>query len=183
MVRRINKSPIIRCSILYLCLSLVLFAASLISVGQVVRSADQTNNGRVTRDAVAQRLFAEGEELSSEWTFDSLRMALKKFQDARSHWRAVGNRRQEIHALQSIAETYERISDYQKARAYQHVALVLSRSAGESINEIKSANSLASLCLSLSKKDEALVYAQEALRLSRSLSYSSGEGLALSNLG
>jgi CHAT domain-containing protein/Flp pilus assembly protein TadD len=164
-------------------LILVLFAGTLLLVKQATGWVGQAARTEVAKTGTAERAFSEGKALSAEWKVDSLRRAVKQFEIARFHWRAIGNRRGEIDALQNMAETYDHLSDFQKALEYQKQALRLSGAARERTQEIKSLNSIGSLCLSLGKKEEALAHSQQALRLSHTLRYSFGEALALSNLG
>jgi len=177
MVQHSKKALLTRAK--YYSLALILLAESLPSLARTAETPSTQLSGSVA----AERAFAEAKQLSSEWNVVSLREAIKKFQSARLYWRSVRNRAEEIKTLQSIAEAYERLSDYQNALVYEKHALVLSQAARDSILEINSLNALSFLYLSLGELDNAVMPSQQALRLSHTISYSLGEALALSNLG
>jgi CHAT domain-containing protein/Flp pilus assembly protein TadD len=163
----------------YSSLALLLLVGSLLSLGWTAEAPST----QFSHTVAAERAFAEGKQLSAEWKVGSLRQAIKKFQSARLHWRSVRNETEEIKTLQSMAEAYERLSDYQKALVYQKQALALSQAARDSMLEINSLNAVGFLYLSLGELEKAVLSSQQALRLSHTLSYSFGEALALSNLG
>jgi len=68
----------------------------------------------------ARRKFDEGETLQDQGTAESLRLAVKKYEEALSLWRAIGDRRSEAITLNNIGLVYYSLGDNQKALGFHN---------------------------------------------------------------
>src|SRR5262245_25733589 len=72
----------------------------------------------------ARRIFDEGETLQDQGTAESLRLAVKKYEEALSLWRAIGDRRSEAKTLNNIGLVYYSLGDNQKALDFHTAELM-----------------------------------------------------------
>lgn len=132
---------------------------------------------------VAEKTFAEGEELLREWKAESNRRAIAKFTDSLPSWRAAADGRGEALALKRIGDVYRPLGQYENALSYYRQALALSekirdrRGAGETLND------LCYVYVILGDNPKAVQLCARALKLSRATGSRRGEAQALNNFG
>jgi tetratricopeptide (TPR) repeat protein len=81
-------------------------------------SAQSQDQNRVA----AQRKFDEGEALRKQRTAESLRSALKKYEEALPLWRSVNDRAKEAETLYNIGVAHSSLEGFQRALDYFNIA-------------------------------------------------------------
>ena len=140
----------------------------------------------VERDAqrlLAERAFAEAEELRRVWKAEARRAAVEKYGQARAGWRAAGERREEAAALVAEGEVLFTMGDPRRALDSLGEALRLSRAAGDQRRASRALSNLGYVRLSVGDPRRARAHGEEALRLSRATGDRRGEAQALNALG
>src|SRR5262249_44347763 len=107
------------------CALAVIFALSLVlnAVAQPAHTGNnaqskgnkQSTTAQDRNKSAAERKFEEGESLRSQGTPESLRLAVKKYEEALLLWRAIGDRSGEATTLSNIGEVYDSFGEKQKA--------------------------------------------------------------------
>jgi CHAT domain-containing protein/tetratricopeptide (TPR) repeat protein len=131
----------------------------------------------------AQRKYKEGEALRAQGTAESLRLAVKKYEEALPLWRAVGDRRSEAITLNNLGAAYFSLGEKRKSIEFFTQALPLHRAIGDSREEATTLNNIGSIYSSLGENQKALDYYNQSLRLDRALGNRTGAGTTLSNIG
>jgi CHAT domain-containing protein len=116
--------------------------------------------------AEAERLTAEGEQLRLKKNdAASLRQALKKFDEALSQWRALGDAAGEADTLNSIGLVYSYDSivlrDKKRALSYYERALARWRAAGDLRGEANTLRNMGSVAITI---EQALDYFNQSLQ-------------------
>jgi len=116
--------------------------------------------------AVAERITAEGEQFRlNKYDDASLRQALKKFDEALSHWRALGDASGEARTLNSLGlvYTYTSIALHDKKKALSHYeqALARWRAAGDLRGEANTLRNMGAVAITL---EQALDYFNQSLQ-------------------
>jgi len=131
----------------------------------------------------AQSKFDEGEALQKQRTTESLRSALKKYEEALPLWRSVNDRAKEAETLHNIGYVYHSLFEIQKAFNYLNQALTLYRKAGDRRGEANMLKTIGGIYGSLGENRKALDFYNRALPLWRAAGDSSGEAKTLNNIG
>ena len=142
-------------------------------------SAQAQDQNRVA----AQSKFDEGEALQKQGTTESLRSALKKYEEALPLWRSVNDRAKEAETLHNIGYVYHSLFEIQKALNYLNQSLTLYRKAGDRHGEANVLNTIGGVYGSLGENRKALDFYNRALPLWRAVGDSSGEAKTLNNIG
>lgn len=130
-----------------------------------------------------EKAFVEAEKLRLEWKADSTRMAIGKYEETLSYWRAAGDRREEANTLKSLGDAHQILSEFKKALAYYERAFLLVRSLKDFRLEGEILNALGYNYLYLGENQKGLDYCTKALNLSRQANDRRGEIQALNNIG
>ncbi|MCC5667365.1 tetratricopeptide repeat protein [Nostoc sp. CHAB 5784] len=131
----------------------------------------------------ANRALREGLELYRQGTADSLRQAIKKWEEALSLYRAAGDRKGEVTALFGIGHFYNDFGEKQKALEYYNQALPLYRAIPDRHGEATTLNTIGSVYNDLGEPQKALSYYNQALPLFRAIPDRKVEATILNNIG
>ncbi len=131
----------------------------------------------------AEKMFAEGEVLRLQGKAESLRGAIKKYEEALSLYRAVGDKSGEANAMNHIGVIYSSLSENQKALDFMNQSLPIYRAIGDKLGEAATLGNIGSRYSVLGEKQKALDYFQLSLPLVRTVGDKSGEAITLSNIG
>src|SRR5262249_29380561 len=85
--------------------------------------------------ATAQKLYDEGFQYYQRRTAEDLRRAIKKYEEALSLWRELGNRAKQALVLISLGRANDDLEEKQKALDLYIQALLLCRAIGERYGE------------------------------------------------
>jgi CHAT domain-containing protein/predicted negative regulator of RcsB-dependent stress response len=131
----------------------------------------------------AQRVFEEAEALLAQRTVESLRLALKKYEDALGRWKALGDRNAEARTLHDIGSVYDSLGEKQQALDYYYQALNLSRTVQVRVGISMSLNGIGTVYDSLGESQKALDSYNQALSLYQADHNQNGEATELTNIG
>jgi CHAT domain-containing protein/Tfp pilus assembly protein PilF len=131
----------------------------------------------------ARRAFLRAEHLRLEWKEEALRNAIKNYEIARTESRNSGNVRQQLAALQQIANCYVILSEYDNALKCLNEALGLARANRDQIADAQVMLGIGGIFLDLADTEEAHDPLNSALALSRALNERRSEAMALNDLG
>jgi CHAT domain-containing protein/Tfp pilus assembly protein PilF len=131
----------------------------------------------------ADALFAEGERLRNQGTGQSVRDALKPYEQALALFRGAGDRAKEAETLTNIGRCHDSLGDKQKALAIYAEALPLHRAAGQKNGEASTLNYIALVYDYLGERPKALETLAEALPLARDSGDRHVEANTLNNIG
>jgi CHAT domain-containing protein/Tfp pilus assembly protein PilF len=175
---------IINYSTIAIFLLLSLSASWTVTVAQVTQVETASLNAK--RDAAAQAL-KEGLKLYKQGTPESLRQAIKKYEEALQLWRQLGNtqeaKRWESVTLNAIAKVYSDLGLKQQALDNYNQALPLLREMQDKGSIASTLNKIAGLYSDLGLKPQALDSYNQALALFRELKNSKEEAITLNNIG
>jgi len=146
---------------------------------ETLRAATESDKRRVA----AERLFVEGEKLAALQQADSNRTAIERYEEARSHWRAIGAKREEARAMIAIGEIYHPLGEARKALDYYTRALSLSQEAKDLRLECETLSHIGLVHIDLGGTQVALDFCNKALKLSQDVKNRHGEAHALDTLG
>ncbi|HEV2882017.1 MAG TPA: CHAT domain-containing tetratricopeptide repeat protein [Pyrinomonadaceae bacterium] len=132
---------------------------------------------------LAETAFAEAERLRAARLIGSGDEAIKKYEEARDHWLAAGDRRATVYALRNIGQVYQSLSLFQKALDIYAQALALSRNLRDRRAESDVLNNIAYLQSGIGNNVEASANATRALKLSQATGNGSGQAQALHTFG
>ncbi len=131
----------------------------------------------------ARKKFEEGEALRKQGMAESLRLALKKYEEALPLWRAVGDLNGEADTLNAIGYVYHSLGELRKALDPYSQALQIYRAAGNRVGEAITLGNIGVAYDSLGEKQKALDFYNQALSLCRAIGNRGGEARALDNIG
>ena len=131
----------------------------------------------------AERLFNEGMKLYQQGTADSLRQAIKKWEEALSLYRLLDDKKGQAISLNNIGEVYKDLGEKQKALKYFNEARLLYIAEGDKKGQASVLNNIGEVYSALGKKQDALKYYKEALHLSRAEGDKKREATSLNNIG
>jgi CHAT domain-containing protein/tetratricopeptide (TPR) repeat protein len=131
----------------------------------------------------AQGKFKEGETLHDQGTAESLRLAVKKYEEALSLWQAIGDRSSEAMTLNNIGLVYNSLGDNQKALDFYAQSLPLRRAVGDRNGEAVTLNNIGLAHYSLGDSRKALDFFTQSLPLLRAVGDRRGEARTLNNIG
>lgn len=115
----------------------------------------------------AQAKFKEGEALHDQGTAESLRLAVKKYEEALLLWQAIGDSHSEAITLNNIGLVYNSLGENQKALDFHTRALPLRRAVGDRNGEATTLNNIGLVYYSLGENQKALDFYTKALPLLR----------------
>jgi CHAT domain-containing protein/tetratricopeptide (TPR) repeat protein len=131
----------------------------------------------------ARRKFEEGEALHDQGTAESLRLAVEKYEEALSLWRAIGDRSSEATTLNNIGLAHYSLGDSRKALEFHTKALPLRRAVGDRNGEATTLNNIGLVYYSLGDSRKALEFFTQALPLLRAVGDRRVEAVTLNNIG
>lgn len=143
----------------------------------------QVSASRDDNHAAVEKILQDAEELRTQATPDSLRMALEKYNQALSLLRTMGDRSWEAAALRNIGETYYKLEEMPKALEYYAQSLTLSRAVGNRSGEAAALNSMGVAYFDLGEMAKALDAYTQALTISRAAGDHSEEAALLYGIG
>ncbi len=158
-----------------------------LKIGQLPATTKQDANR-----AAALRALQQGLELYKQGTADSLRQAIKKWEEALSLFQSAGDKKGEADALLGIGFSYERLGqnyfklrEMQKALEYYNQALPLRRAINDKRGEDRTLNNIGGVYSELREMQKALEYYNQALSLvrDRAVNDKRGEARTLNNIG
>lgn len=144
-----------------------------------MRPATAQDQGRIA----AERAFAEGERLRTQWQAESSRLAIEKYETALELWGAAGERREQALTLIIIGDLWQSLGESPKALNYYERARSISQSMGDQGGDGEALNGIAYISLSSGANQEALEHFDRARSLCRDAGNRAGEAQALNNLG
>jgi tetratricopeptide (TPR) repeat protein len=131
----------------------------------------------------AQRKFEEGESLSKQGKPESMRLAVKKYEEALLLWRDIGDRREEADTLGLIGNAYNELGENQKALDFLARALPLWREVGDRLGEAATLGLIGDAYNALGEKQKALDFYSRALPLFRAAGERESEATTLRKIG
>ncbi|MCE2699424.1 MAG: CHAT domain-containing protein [Anabaena sp. 49633_E8] len=131
----------------------------------------------------AERLFNEGMKLYQQGTADSLRQAIKKWEEALPLYRMVNDRRGEATTLNNIGFVYDALGEKQKALDFYNQALPIRRAVNDRRGEATTLNNIGFVYDDLGEKQKALDYYNQALPILKAVNDRRGEATTLNNIG
>jgi CHAT domain-containing protein/tetratricopeptide (TPR) repeat protein len=132
---------------------------------------------------LAQKAYAEAEQLRVEDKTDSSIKAIEKYEEARERWHAARDGRAEASTLRSMGQVYQSLNEAQKALVNYNQALALSQGLKDLRGQCNILNDIAYLQITWGENKKALANATKALNLSRNTGHSPGEAQALHLIG
>lgn len=147
-------------------------------IGQTQAATEQDRN-RIA----AQAVFAQAEQLRAKGDLESLQSAIKKYQEAVSLYRSLGNQDGEANALGRLGEVCFNTGENKGALDYSSQELRLRRTAGDRRGEAHALLYIGLVYNDLAQKQNALDYLNQALLLSRSVGDRLAEPNVLNNIG
>jgi CHAT domain-containing protein/Flp pilus assembly protein TadD len=153
-----------------------------------MRESDAAHSQLVSAQAQDQNLTAmrkieEGEALRAQGTLESMRLAVKKYEEALLICRDIGNRSGEAIALNNLGLVYYSLGEKQKALDFYTQALPLLRAVGDRRTEATTLNNIGTAYDALGEKQKALDFYAQAAPLRRAVGDRSGEASTLNNIG
>jgi CHAT domain-containing protein/Tfp pilus assembly protein PilF len=117
----------------------------------------------------AQRAYADGRRLRVQPSAEARTQAIRRFEEALGHWRALGDKLMAAHALYYIAEGYRRLGRMQQSLSCYGQARQLALEAGESREVTMAETYIANLHSLLGEPRKSIEYYDRALTWWRSL--------------
>jgi tetratricopeptide (TPR) repeat protein len=143
-----------------------------------VRQATAQDRTRIA----AERAFAEGERLQTEWKLESSRKAINQYEAAIKQWEITGDQHEEARALKTIGEVHQRMGEPQQAlNCFEH-GLALNRQPTEPRLEGELLNAIGFAYLHLGENQKALMYCERALKLNQDIGNQQGEARSLNSI-
>jgi len=136
-----------------------------------------------TRRVAAEELASSAERLRSNETEQANRRAVVLYEKSLSHWRAIGDAREEARTLKTIGEILQPIGEATRALGYYNNALRVAQRSNDQRTEGEIRSSLGFLQIHLGENQKALDSCDEALQLSRAANNHRGEAEALTVKG
>lgn len=132
---------------------------------------------------LAEKAFAEAEQLCSEGDADSCRLGLAKYERALALWKIVDDKEQQGTALRRIGRIHSGLGDSKRALEYFIRSQKLCETFASVRCDLETRNELSPLFVVLGDIDKASEQCDGALRLSRDSKDRAGEAQALYNIG
>ncbi|MFM6623182.1 MAG: tetratricopeptide repeat protein, partial [Dolichospermum sp.] len=143
-------------------------------LGKIAQSSTATKDN-------AKRLFNEGMKLYQQGTADSLRQAIKKWEEALPLYRVVNDQKQEATTLNNIGFVYDALGEKQKALDYNNQSLPILSAVGYRGVEATTLNNIGLVYDAFGEKQKALDYYNQALPILRAVGDRRGEAITLNN--
>ncbi|HEV7643515.1 MAG TPA: tetratricopeptide repeat protein [Pyrinomonadaceae bacterium] len=148
-----------------------------------LRTATEKDKKQFPAKLAARNAFAEGEALRSQGTAESLRGAIKKYEEALPLYRSAGDKDGAAIALNNIGKVYSDLGEQQQALKVYNEALLLHRAVGDKHSEAFTLNNIGLVYYVLGERQRALKFYNESLPLSREVGDRQGEAQTLTNIG
>jgi CHAT domain-containing protein len=130
----------------------------------------------------AQTLFAEGEQLRAHDDAESLQKAMKKYEEARALYKAIGDYEGETNTLSKFGEIYYFTGEIKQALDIWERERWLRRTAGDHGGEARSLFNMGTVYTHLEETQKALDLYNQALLLYRDIGDRVGEANAAINI-
>ncbi|MBC7911249.1 MAG: tetratricopeptide repeat protein [Pyrinomonadaceae bacterium] len=143
-----------------------------------LRAATPQDKSRVA----AVKVYDEAVLLRNQGEADALRMAIKKFEESASLWRAASEQAEESNMLNNIGTLYDTLREYPKALEFYERALGIRRELKDRSGEAQALNNIGSVFENMGEKQKALDYFNQAHAMWRAEGNREGESAALNNL-
>ena len=130
-------------------------------------------------DTQAQQLYDEGWTLLEEGSAESLKQAIRKWEQALSFWQKLGNKEQQAVINLALGRVYDLLGFKPKALEHYNQALTLYQVLKDRAGEANTLNNIGAVYDALGEKQKALDYYQQALPLSRAVGDRAGEAATL----
>ena len=144
-----------------------------------LRPATQADEQRLT----ARRAFDEGDRLARQNTPDSLKSALKKYEEAFTIYGAISDPVEQFTVLIGLQSTYRAMNENQKALECLDRALPIARSLGDKYREGRTLEFKGYVYRSLADFENALRNRHEALKVYKAIGNKRLEATVLSSIG
>ena len=116
-------------------------------------------------------------------SWERLRKALEKYNEALPITRTIGNRSWEAITLNNIGAVYRSLGEMQKALEKYNETLPIQRAIGDRSEEVIHSNNIGYVYWSLGETQKALEKYNEALPIRRAIGDRRGEAITLNNIG
>jgi len=133
--------------------------------------------------ADAQQAFAEAKRLEAQGTQESLRGAIRKYEEALRLWQTSGDARAEGITLNNIGLIYNSLGERAKAVGYFNQALLRLREVKDRREEANTLYNLGGVHVSSREPSKAVSYYDRARQIFHAAGDRSGEAAALCGLG
>lgn len=143
---------------------------------------NQTSSNRATHLQAANRLLSEAENLASEWKAESLRKAIRKYEEAQVVFNSIGDRSREAVATKRIGDVHYVFGNNNTALSHYFRALPLVRDVDRFV-EIDVLNAIARAFGDLGNAEETLKYAEQAKQYSIETGNQKAKAEAMTNIG
>ncbi|MGH9754964.1 MAG: CHAT domain-containing protein [Blastocatellia bacterium] len=117
----------------------------------------------------AQQAYTEGRRLRAQPSAEAQTQAIRQFEEALGHWRALGDKLMAVHALYYLAEGHRRLGRLQQSLSYYGQAQQFALEAGEQREVAVAETFIANLHRLLGEPRKSIEYYDRALKLWRSL--------------
>lgn len=131
----------------------------------------------------AESASTEAKQLVTQGTAESLRNALKSYEEILPLWRTAGDRHGVAQVLNTTGHVTWLLGDAKKALQCYEEALAMRRGLGDRWGEGETLHNIAAGYSALGQKQKALEYYNQALPIRRSLGDQLGLAFTLTNLG
>jgi len=148
-----------------------------------LRIATEKDKSHIAANVAANKAFSEAEALRQRGTAESLRNAIKKYEESLPLSRAVGYKRGEAVTLNNIGGVYFDLGEKQQALKFFNESLPLRRAVGDKRGEATTLNNIGLVYSDLGDKQQALKFYNESLPLFRAVGDKGREAVTLSNIG
>jgi CHAT domain-containing protein/tetratricopeptide (TPR) repeat protein len=132
---------------------------------------------------VASRLFQEAEQLSEQATTESRRQATRKYQEALSYWKELGELGEQAHTLLRMCTVFDSLPQESRSLDCYQPGLALARASGDRREEARLLLRIAGVARELGDNRNVLEYHLRALELARAAGDREEEGVALNGIG
>jgi len=173
-------------------LMVILVVSLLLGVSaQQPRAATNAQFGFQTQSSTAQdqvriaaeRKTEEGNALMAQGTAESLRLAVKKYEESLLLWRSIGDHSGEAAVLHGIGTIHYVLGEMRKALDNLNQALSLMRTSGDRSSEAYTLDIIGKVHASIGEKQKALGYYNQSLSLWRAAGISARVAETLNNIG
>lgn len=131
----------------------------------------------------AERFYRDAKRLHMAGTGESLRGAIKIYEEAIAVWRAMGESKPVADTLNNVGFIYYSLGERSKSLTFFTEAASLWQALGNQVEEAESLNNLGVVYDSLGEKQKALDYYNRALVLRRATGHRRGEATTLTTMG
>ncbi|MBL8166662.1 MAG: CHAT domain-containing protein [Acidobacteria bacterium] len=140
-------------------------------------------NSQTQETNIAEKLFAEGEQLKKESTSQHSLEAIKKYEEAAAYWKSARSYQKVTQTYLVIGEIYQQLGNSREARRYYNEALQLSQTVKDRRLEGETLNKIAHLIIFHDRPQLAFEAVNQALHIGQALHDSQIEAAAHTNFG